>query len=69
MAPVEIFPPAMQTVARFTPHYWAVEGLKVSVAGGGIDQITESLAVLAAIAVGLLATSVMFYRRKVFANR
>jgi ABC-2 type transport system permease protein len=68
MAPVEIFPPAMQTVARATPHYWAIEGLKISVAGGGLDRITTPLAVLAGTAVGLLAVSLPLYRRQVLAS-
>ncbi len=69
MAPVEIFPPAMQTIARFTPHYWAIEGLKVSVAGGSVTEVGRSLAVLAAISFGLLLSAVAFYRRKVFGDR
>ncbi len=69
MAPVEIFPPAMQTIARFTPHYWAIEGLKISVAGGSITEVGRSLAVLAAISFGLLFSAMAFYRHKVFGAR
>lgn len=69
MAPVEIFPDVMQTVARFTPHFWAIEGLKVSVAGGDVSEIGQSLAMLTAIAGSLLILSAWFYRRRVFTNR
>lgn len=69
MAPVEIFPPVMRSVARFTPHYWAIEGLKVSVAGGGIAEIVDSLAILAAAATGLMAVSLVLHRRRVLVNR
>lgn len=69
MAPVEIFPPVMQTIARFTPHYWAIEGLKISVAGGSVSEVGSSLVVLAAISFGLLLSAVAFYRHKVFGAR
>lgn len=69
MAPVEIFPPVMRTVARFTPHYWAIEGLKVSVAGGGPGEIVDSLAILAAVAVALSTVSLWLHRRRVLVNR
>ena len=69
MAPVEIFPPAMQTIAKLTPHFWAIEGLKTSLAGGGVADVGQSAAVLAAIAAGLLAVSVPLYRRTVMTNR
>ena len=69
MAPVEIFPPAMRTIARFTPHYWAIEGLEVSVAGGDSSQIVDSLAILAAVAAGLLAVALTLHRRRVLVNR
>lgn len=69
MAPVEIFPPAMRTVARFTPHYWAIEGLKESVAGAGVGEVAGAIGVLAAVAVGLSILSLLLYRRRVLVNR
>ncbi|MGI9609472.1 MAG: ABC transporter permease, partial [Acidimicrobiia bacterium] len=69
MAPVEIFPDPMQTLARFTPHFWAVEGLQSSLTSGDTGSIARPLATLLAIAVGVLVVSTWLYRRRVFASR
>ncbi|MFW2381675.1 MAG: ABC transporter permease [Acidimicrobiales bacterium] len=69
MAPVEIFPDVMQTTARFTPHFWAVEGLQSSLTSGDTGSIVKPLAILAAIATGVLVVSTWLYRRRIFASR
>ena len=46
MAPVEIFPPVMQTVARATPHFLAIDALQSSMTGGAIADALPALAVL-----------------------
>jgi ABC-2 type transport system permease protein len=56
MVPLEIFPDTMQTVARATPHAWALEALdELIVDNGGVGQILAPLGVLAAFAAVLLA--------------
>ena len=56
MVPLEIFPDTMQTVARATPHAWALEALdELIVDNGGVGQILGPLGVLAAFAAVLLA--------------
>ena len=68
MAPVEIFPDPMQTLARFTPHFWAVEGLQTSLTGGGVGDSMQPIAILAAIATAVLVVSTWLYRRRVYSS-
>lgn len=64
MAPLEIFPPTMQTVARITPHAWANEAFAELVRrGGNIVDILPQLGVLAALAVVLLSAGSWSLRR------
>ena len=55
MVPPEIFPPIMQTISRFTPHRWALDGFRELIGGGTIANVLPELGVLAAFAVVLLA--------------
>jgi ABC-2 type transport system permease protein len=51
MAPIELFPPAMKTVALFTPHAWAIDAFAELVRrNGGLLDILPQLGVLAAFA-------------------
>lgn len=64
MAPLEIFSPTMQTVARVTPHAWANEAFAQLVRrGGGIVDILPQLGVLAGLAVVLLTAGAWSLRR------
>lgn len=54
MAPPEIFPPIMDAISRFTPHRWAIDGLRELAAGGGIVDALPQLGVLAAFATVLI---------------
>lgn len=54
MVPVELFSPAMQTVAHFTPQGWAISGLSEVIRhNGSLADILPQLAVLLAFAVVL----------------
>ncbi len=57
MVPNEIFPPLMITVAKVTPHYWALEAWKKLIFDGdglgGIGVEVAILAVIAAVLIGL----------------
>ncbi len=68
MVPVELFSPAMQTVAQFTPQAWAISGLSEVVRhSGSLAGILPQLGVLLAFAVVL--TSLATWRlRKVAAH-
>ena len=55
MVPPEIFPPIMQTISRFTPHRWALDGFRELIGGGTIANVLPELGVLATFAVVLLA--------------
>lgn len=56
MVPIELFPPAMETVARFTPHAWALDAFsEIQRRGGGLGDILPQLAVIAGFAAVLLA--------------
>lgn len=56
MAPIELFPPAMKTVALFTPHAWAIDAFGELVRrDGGLLDILPQLGVLAAFAAFFMA--------------
>ena len=64
MLPLELFPDTLQTVAKVTPHAWAYEALgEVQRHDAGITDIVQQLAVLVAMAVGLLALGTWALRR------
>jgi ABC-2 type transport system permease protein len=64
MVPLEVFPSTMQTVARLTPHAWAMDALAVaSEAGRGIADIAPQLGVLLAFSVVFFAIAVARFRR------
>ena len=61
--PMEIFPPAAQTVAKFLPTTWAVQGLNELVMyGGGMVDILLPAAVLTGFAVVFLTIGVWRFR-------
>ncbi|MDQ4091333.1 MAG: ABC transporter permease, partial [Actinomycetota bacterium] len=64
MLPLELFPDTLQTVAHVTPHAWAYEALaEVQRHGAGVGDIVPQLAVLAAMAGGLLLLGTWALRR------
>ncbi len=64
MLPLELFSPAMQTVARFTPHAWANEAFaEILRRGGGIGDILPQLGVLALFALVLLGLATWRMRK------
>jgi ABC-2 type transport system permease protein len=70
MVPLEVYPPAMRTLARAMPHYWAVERWETLVIdGGGLADIAPNLLVLAAVAVALVAAAAALLRRSLLAMR
>lgn len=55
MVPIEIFPDGMATVAKFTPHAWAIDGYSELVRRGGtIVDILPNLGVLAAFSAVIM---------------
>ena len=65
MVPLELFPDRMRTVALAVPHAWALSGLRKTVFdGAGVADVSGSLAVLAAWAVGLLLVATVLLRRR-----
>lgn len=55
MVPIELFPSTMQTIARFTPHAWAIDAFAELVRrDGGLLDILPQLGVLAAFAAFFL---------------
>lgn len=64
MVPLELFQAPMSTIARLTPHAWAIEGLRDLVyEGAGVLDILVPLAILAAFAIVLVAVGVWGLRR------
>lgn len=55
MMPIEFFPASMQSVARLTPHYWAISGFSELIRHDGtLTDILPQLGVLACYAIVLL---------------
>lgn len=66
MAPLEVFPDTMRTIARATPHAWGNEAFAELVRrDGSVADIAPQLGVLAAMAVGLYALAAVRLRRRV----
>jgi ABC-2 type transport system permease protein len=64
MVPLEMFDEPMSTLAHLTPHAWAVEALReVAFRGAGLAGIVPQLAVLSAMALGLVAVGTWGLRR------
>lgn len=64
MVPVEVMPAGMQTVARFTPHSWAIDAFSELVREDGtIIDIGPQLGVLAVFAVAMLLLATWRFRR------
>lgn len=64
MIPLEVFPTFMRTVAKITPHYWALEAWKATALDGkGLAGAAVPLAVLAGFGVVLLTASAARFRR------
>ncbi len=65
MVPIEVFPETMQTVARFTPHAWAIEGFSDLIRhDGGFSDVIPELGILLLFGIGLLAVASVLFRRK-----
>jgi ABC-2 type transport system permease protein len=62
MVPAEIFPPIMQTISRFTPHRWAIDGLGDVAAGSPLPDVMLQLGVLLAFAAVLMTLAVWRFR-------
>jgi ABC-2 type transport system permease protein len=68
MVPIEFFPPAMVTVAHFTPHAWALDAFdEILREGGTVADIGPELGVLAVFAAALLAIATVAFRRRITA--
>jgi len=64
MVPLELFPPAMATLARLTPHAWALEALRsLANEGAGLLDILAQLGVLIAYAAVLVVIGTWGLRR------
>ncbi len=61
--PIEIVPKFMQTIARFTPQYWAINGFnKIITRGFGITEILPKFYVLLAISAISLLLAIRFFK-------
>ena len=61
--PNEIVPPAVRTVARISPAYWAMDALhKLRFFQGGLADILPHIAVLSTLAIVLAAVAGKAFR-------
>jgi ABC-2 type transport system permease protein len=68
MVPLEVFPPAMRTIAHVTPHAWALDAFsKVLGRDGTVADVLPQLGVLALYAAVLLGLATFLFRRKLTA--
>ena len=66
MAPLEIFPETMRTIAHFTPHAWGNDAFADLVRrDGGVADILPEVGVLAAFAVVLLSLATWRLRKAI----
>ncbi|TNC17226.1 ABC transporter permease [Georgenia sp. 311] len=64
MFPLEMFPDTLRTVANLTPHAWGYEAFaEIQRHDGGLLDVAPQLAVLAAMAVGLVLLGALVLRR------
>ncbi len=64
MLPLELFPDTMRTIANVTPHAWGYEAFAdIQRRQAGLSDIAPQLAVLTAMAVGLLLSGAWSLRR------
>lgn len=62
--PVEFMPDVMQSIARFLPHYWALEGFKiVLLEKGTISDIWLSLVILVGFGAACSVVALLAYPR------
>jgi ABC-2 type transport system permease protein len=63
MVPISIMPAFMQTLARFTPHNWALQGFQdVIVRGLGVSATLPSLGMLLAFALAFWILALWRFR-------
>jgi ABC-2 type transport system permease protein len=69
MVPAELFDEPMSTISRLTPHAWAIDALRdLSFRAAGVSDILVQLAVLGAMALGLVIVGTWALRRSLTRN-
>lgn len=64
--PVELFPPWLETIAKLTPAYYGVRGLREALlTDNGLEGIADELAILLAFAIVLIPAAVWLFGRSV----
>ncbi|MEN8113479.1 MAG: ABC transporter permease, partial [Actinomycetota bacterium] len=65
MAPLEIFPDVMVTIAHVTPHAWGNDAFATLVRhGGGVADVATEILVLTGYGLVLIAVASVVFRRK-----
>jgi ABC-2 type transport system permease protein len=68
MVPLEFMPETMQSIARLTPHAWAVDGLRSLVTdGGGLASVAPQVGVL--LVFGLVLATIATWRFRLALTR
>ncbi len=68
MVPLEVFPPAMKTVAHLTPHAWGIDAYSDLIRhGGGLRGVLPELGILLGYGAVLLAVATRTLRRAITA--
>jgi ABC-2 type transport system permease protein len=66
LIPFAVMPAAMQSIARFIPHSWALLGLQELIrSGGGLETVALNVVVLAAYAAVVMALAAWRFRKAI----
>ena len=66
MIPIQVMPPAMQTVSRLTPQSWALLGLQDTIkTDGGLDTVLPNVAVLAVYGLVVMGLASWRFRKAI----
>lgn len=61
--PIEIMPKYLQTIGKFTPQYWAINGFnKIILKGFGLKEIMPNFSILIIYAIVSLITASLLFR-------
>ncbi len=65
MVPSFFMPDAMLTIARFIPHFWAIEGFAELTKGGDLAAVATNIGILLAYGAAILLIAAWRFRRTI----
>lgn len=62
--PVEMLPPFIQAVSKWTVNYWAIDGMRAAAAEASASRILQSVGTLSVVGLTALAVGILAMRRR-----